>query len=352
MKKAKYTLTALVLTIIMVFNISVFASDKLLKVHFIDVGQADSILIQAPNGKNMLIDAGETKDNAVLSYLNNLGIKRLDTVIATHPHNDHISEIDDVIKKFEIGTFYMPNVSHTTQAFENMAKALKIKGIKANEAKKGITISLDSDLSCDIIAPNSNKYESLNNWSTVIHLTYGDTSFLFTGDAEELSEKEILESGVNIKSNVLKIGHHGSSTSTSANFLKAVNPTYAVISYEKVNDYGHPHKETVEKLKNITTYNTAKDGNIIITSDSKKLSIETSNSNLANKDITSRASTEKNTIQPTTQNAIKELTVYITKTGAKYHNSGCQYLKRSKIAISLKDAKLSYTPCSKCNPPK
>lgn len=301
MKKIKYVLTVLILMILTVLNVSIFSPDELLKVHFIDVGQADSILIQAPNGKNMLIDAGETKDNAVLSYLNSLGIEKLDTVIATHPHNDHISEIDDVIKNFEIGTFYMPNISHTTKAFENVVKALKAKGIKVTEAKKGTTITLDSNLSCNIVAPISNKYESLNNWSAVIHLTYGDTSFLFTGDAEELSEKEILESKVNIKADVLKIGHHGSSTSTSINFLEAVNPTYAVVSYEQGNDYGHPHKETIKKLKNITTYNTAKDGNIIITSDSKNLSIETSNNNLANKNINSTVSTEKNTVKLTTK---------------------------------------------------
>jgi len=132
-----------------------------LKVHFIDVGQADSILVQAPNGRNMLIDAGETKDNAVMNYLNELGITRLDAVVATHPHADHISEMPEVINNFEIGNFYMPKVSHTTQGFADMVNALSNKGIKVTEATSGNWIGLDENLGCDIVAPNSNDYEDL-----------------------------------------------------------------------------------------------------------------------------------------------------------------------------------------------
>lgn len=348
------------LTFILSFAVNfsnVFAANNL-KVHFIDVGQADSILVQAPNGKNMLIDAGETKDNAVMNYLKGLGISKLDAVVATHPHSDHISEMDDVINNFDIGNFYMPKVSHTTQTFSDMANALKRKGIKATEAVAGNWIGLDENLGCDIVAPNSDNYEDLNNWSAVIHLTYGNTSFLFTGDAEELSEKEILNNGLNIKSDVLKLGHHGSSTSTSSDFLKAVNPKYAVISYGADNDYGHPHSETLEKLNGITTYKTATDGNIVFTSDGKTITVET---NVPTPEI--KQPTEVKTDNTSTQvklntntvdtNNNKSVTVYITKTGSKYHSSGCQYLRRSKIPTTLGEALSDgYTACSKCSPPR
>jgi len=276
MKKGKKYISFL-LAFILSFAINftnVLATGNL-KVHFIDVGQADSILVQTPNGRNMLIDAGETKDNAVINYLNGLGITRLDAVVATHPHENHISEMPEVINSFEIGNFYMPKVSHTTQGFADMINALSNRGIKVTEATAGNWIGLDENLGCDIVAPNSNNYKDLNNWSAVVHLTYGKTSFLFTGDAEELSEQEILNSGINIKSDVLKVGHHGSSTSTSLDFLKAVNPKYAVISYGADNDYGHPNNETLEELKDITTYKTATDGNIVFTSDGNGITVET-----------------------------------------------------------------------------
>lgn len=191
-------------------------------------------------------------------------------------------------------------------------------------------------------------------------MTYGNTSFLFTGDAEELSEQEILNSGVNIKSDVLKVGHHGSSSSTTPEFLQAVSPKYAVISYETNNDYGHPHSETLEKLNGITTYKTAVDGNIVFTSDGTTISVETNVPVLEKqpqqsevKSNTETSTKVENIAPPTTNNDDKSVTVYITNTGAKYHSSGCRYLRKSKIATTLGEAISSgYTPCSKCSPPR
>jgi len=207
MKKGKkYISFFLIFVLSFAINFTNVLATGNLKVHFIDVGQVDSILVQAPNGRNMLIDAGETKDNAVMNYLNGLGITRLDAVVATHPYADHISEMPEVINNFEIGNFYMPKVSHTTQGFADMVNALSNKGIKVKEATVGNWIGLDENLDCDIVAPNSNDYEDLNNWSAVVHLTYGKTSFLFTGDTEKSSGQEILNGGINIKSDVLKVG--------------------------------------------------------------------------------------------------------------------------------------------------
>lgn len=223
----------------------------------------------------------------MVKYLQGLGITTLDAVVATHPHTDHISEMTDIINSFKIGSLYMPKISHTTQTFTDMANALKNKGIKATETMAGGWIGLDENLGCDIVAPNSADYENLNNWSTIIRLTYGNNSFLFTGDAEELSEQEVINSGVNIDSDVLKVGHHGSSTSTGSDFLKAVSHKYAVISYGVDNDYGHPNSDTLQKLANVSTYKTAIDGNIVFTSDSKNISVQTNVPTLEKKEVRS-----------------------------------------------------------------
>lgn len=244
-----------------------------LRIHFVDVGQADAIIIQTPDNKNMLIDAGETKDNEVIDYINMLGIDEFEIVVATHPHSDHISEMKKVINDYEINRFYMPSVVHTSKTYEKMIDALYDKNINVNEAKQGISDILGEDVKIDFLAPNKDYGDDLNNWSAVVMLTYGDNKFLFTGDAEEESEKEILSNYSDISADVLKIGHHGSSTSTSNNFLYAVNPKIAVISCGENNSYGHPHKETIQKLieNNIKTYITKDVGTIIIESDGKDL---------------------------------------------------------------------------------
>lgn len=245
--------------------------DKLV-IHYIDVGQADSILIQV-NSKNLLIDAGNNDDkDKIISYLQKQGVKKLDYVIATHPHEDHIGSMSAVIKKFPIGDFYAPKVTNTTKTFENMITALNGKKVKI--AKAGVELNLGENVKCEMLAPNSDKYEDLNNYSAVIKITYGDNKFLFMGDAEKLSENEILSKNFDISSDVIKIGHHGSSSSSSKVFLDKVSPKIAVISCGRNNDYGHPHKETLSELKSrkITTYRTDIDGNIILISDGKKIS--------------------------------------------------------------------------------
>jgi beta-lactamase superfamily II metal-dependent hydrolase len=246
-----------------------------LKVHFLDVGQADCILIQTPSGKNMLIDAGNNADaGTITSYLDSQGVKKIDVLVGTHPHEDHIGSLDMVIKDYEIGKIYMPKVITTTKTFEDVLLAAKSKGLTINVAKAGVSIDLGSDVKAEILAPNGSSYEDLNNYSAVIKLTFGNTKFLFTGDASAQSEQEMLNKGYDLKSDVLKVGHHGSSSATTSEFLKAVNPKYAVISCGKNNDYGHPHKETMEKLKSmeITVYRTDECGTIVATSDGKNIS--------------------------------------------------------------------------------
>lgn len=312
----------------------------LLKVHFIDVGQADCILIQAPTGQNMLIDAGHNADaDTIVSYLNAQGVKKVDILVGTHPHEDHIGSLDTVINTFDIGKIYMPRVTHTTKTFEDVLLAVKNKGLKISTAKGGTSIDFSPDTKVEIVAPNSSQYESLNNYSAVIKLTYGKTSFLFTGDAEDISENEMLTANYDLKADVLKVGHHGSSSSSTRPFLKAVSPKYAVISVGKDNDYGHPHKETINRLfeSGISVFRTDESGTIIFTTDGDKIEIE--------REVSPQARNNQLTKE--------DIIVYITKSGKKYHVDGCDSLCNSKIPIKLSEAKKKgYGPCKGCNPPQ
>jgi len=275
MRKNKNILCLLLAFLCTLFLVSCGNNSKVvdkenLKIHYIDVGQGDSELIQV-DGKNILIDAG-TSDKKALNYLKSIGITSIDYVIATHPHEDHIGSIDDVINNFNIGTFYAPKIAATTKTYENMVKALKSKNLKINVPKVGEELSIGK-ASLTFLAPNNSKYEDMNNYSVVIKLKYGNNSFIFMGDAEDVSEKEILGKQLDIRADVLKVGHHGSHSSTTQAFLDQVNPKYAVISCEKGNDYGHPHKETIDKLngKNINVFRTDLQGTIIATSDGEEI---------------------------------------------------------------------------------
>lgn len=238
-------------------------------VHYIDVGQADSILIQV-NGKNMLIDAGNREDgDMVVTYLKKQGVKKLDYVLATHPHEDHIGGMSAVIKNFTISDFYAPKKTQNTKTFEDMITTLKGKQIKI--AKAGVELDLGENAKLQMLAPNADNYSDLNNYSAVVKLTFGNNKFLFMGDAEKLSEKEILDNNFDVSCDVLKVGHHGSSSSSSKEFLDKTSPKSVVISVGKNNDYGHPHKETLTEFKkrNYTIYRTDIDGTVVLTSDGK-----------------------------------------------------------------------------------
>ena len=242
-------------------------------VSFIDVGQADSILIRT-NGHNMLIDAGNNSDGEKLvSYFNNFGITNFDYVIGTHAHEDHIGGMDDIIENFDIDTFYMPDVTTTTKTFEDVLDAIISKNMSINIPKIDDEFYLDSAKIKIIYA--GDKTNDLNDSSIVLKLTYGNNSFLFTGDATSNVEKVILSK--DIKADVLKVGHHGSQYSSTNEFLNVVNPKYGVISAGKNNNYGHPTKENLDKLinNNIKIYRTDQDGTIIFTSDGSDISVKT-----------------------------------------------------------------------------
>lgn len=251
------------------------SNDGELVVDYIDVGQGDSELIQI-SGKTLLIDAGtEESETSLIKYLKDKNIKKIDYVIATHPHEDHIGGMDKVISTFEIGEFYSPKVSANTMTYENMIDSLNKRNLKVNVLKDG-TSGIDlGEAKVNVFAPKEESYEDLNNYSPFIKVTYGEKSFLFTGDAEELREKEELNRNSDIAADVLKVGHHGSTSSTSQKFLNKVNPSTAVISVGKNNKYKHPADKTLKKLqkKNIQIFRTDKDGSIEIKTDGSKIDI-------------------------------------------------------------------------------
>lgn len=243
-----------------------------LKVHFIDVGQADSILIEQ-SGHFMLIDAGNNDDGElVVNYLKQKGVSKLDYVIGTHAHEDHIGGIDDVINNFDEEKIFFPKTSNATKTFEDFVKAVKNKNKKLYAPKSGEEFEF-ANSTFKVLAPNSEKYDDANDYSIVIKLTYKNKSFMFMGDAETLSENEIMQKGYDVESDLLKLGHHGSSSSSSDKFLKAVNPKYAVICVGKDNSYNHPRKAVMDRLKkyNISVYRTDEQGTIIATCDGENI---------------------------------------------------------------------------------
>ncbi len=243
-----------------------------LKVHYINVGQGDSILVQQGD-KNMLIDAGtNASTSSLISYLRSQDIKKIDYLVLTHPHEDHIGGADAVIKTFDIGSIYMPKVTANTATFRDVAKAMNAKGLKATVPVPGTNFNL-GQAACDILGPVKTVSGDLNTYSIVIKVSFGNNKFLFTGDAQSSNERDMINKGFDLSADVLKVGHHGSHTSTSQNFLDKVNPKYAVISCGVNNDYGHPHKETMDRLKrmNITVYRTDKSGTIVAESDGKNI---------------------------------------------------------------------------------
>lgn len=243
-----------------------------LKIHYIDVGQGDSILIQCGN-ENMVIDAGSNnKGELVKEYLKSQGVEELEYVIATHPHEDHVGGLDIVIDNYNIDKVIMPKITTTTRTYKDVINSIRNKNLKITVPKVGTSFSL-GEASFVILAPSSSEYEDANNYSVCIKLTYGNNSFLFTGDAEEISEEEMISSGINLRADVLKLGHHGSRYSTTEEFLAAVNPRYTVISVGKNNDYGHPHSEVMNRLDNldIPVYRTDKNQTVIATSDGDKI---------------------------------------------------------------------------------
>jgi len=256
------------------------AEGAVVRVHILDVGQADCILVQGPE-KTLVIDGGEEENGAgIVQYLRDQGVERIDYYLNTHPHADHMGGITWVMRAIPTEEFFHHPVPEqytpTTRGYQKLMQYLVDNKVKTTVLGPGDTLDLGGGAVITYLAPLE-EYDDMNNNSLVGRLTFGNRAFLFTGDAEKKSESAILKSGVELSADVYSVPHHGSSTSTSQAFLDAVSPEIATISVGKYNDYGHPHRETLEKLAaaNVTCLRTDLLGNIVITTDGDSLDITT-----------------------------------------------------------------------------
>ncbi|MBP1999270.1 beta-lactamase superfamily II metal-dependent hydrolase [Paenibacillus shirakamiensis] len=248
-----------------------------LRIVYLNVGQGASQLLISPSGKTMLIDAGNNdQEQVVLDDLKRYGIKRLDIVVGTHPDADHIGGLDKVIDQLDIGKVYMPRISSTTKTFESVLRSIQKKGLKVATAKSGVILDWDPQVEVKMLAPLQT-YEDNNNMSAVMRVAYGKTSFLFTGDAESVSEKDMIASRQELHADVLLVGHHGSKSSTTPAFLKQVAPKYAIIQSGVDNKYGHPTPTILGRLKKagIIVYRNDTQGIIDLSSNGTNIQITT-----------------------------------------------------------------------------
>lgn len=329
--------------------------DAKLIVHFIDVGQGDSILLES-EGAFVLIDAGgKEAGETVTDFIASRGADSLSYVVATHPHADHIGGMAQVLNTVEAENFITVETDQTTKTWLSVLEAVEKNDVNYIDAAPGDTYSF-GEASFTVMAPLGSGYSGYNNYSVVTKVMCGDISFLLTGDAEKESEQEMLRywDDEQLSADVLKCGHHGSSTSTSDAFLSAVSPAFAVISCGENNDYGHPHTETVQKLlrQNITYYRTDEMGTVSVYTDGEGLRF------YAEKGAVSDETYIHQESAASSSSALSSAaSSYIGNKNSKvFHLPSCGGVKtmseKNKVMFSSRDEALSagYTPCSSCNP--
>lgn len=351
-----------------------------MQVHFIDVGQGDSTLITCGN-HSMLIDAGDdSKGTTIQNYLQKQKVEKLDYLVLTHPDADHIGGAPVIITKLDIDKVFMSNYEKDNKTYQKLIQALDNKRLKYSTPKVGTQYSLGT-ATVTILAPND-EYDNPNDSSIALLIQNGDNAFLFTGDAGEDAENDILNNKIDISADVYKVGHHGSRYSTSKDFFKAVNPTYAVISCGENNSYGHPHAETLNTLRanGVKVYRTDEEGTIIATSDGKNITFNvpasetwkagepTGTGEAASSSETESASTtekaqtkneESSTIveeppKEVSEAATSELTYVLNTKTKKFHKPTCNSLPTAnrKDSSESRDSIIAqgYEPCKRCNP--
>ncbi|NLO20760.1 MAG: MBL fold metallo-hydrolase [Syntrophomonadaceae bacterium] len=324
-----------------------------LEVHFIDVGQGDSILIK--NGEQaMLIDTGSKNSSIKLKkYLDEQGIKKLEYLVGTNPLIDHIGGMSDIIDNYDLSWMILPRIEGLNQTYKDLQMRLLAKHIKPIFAEPGKSYPM-GDASFSLLTPSRSSYDHLADYSVVIKLEYGESSFLFCSDAGQISEQEMLDLEFDLAANVLKVGRHGSCSSSCETFLEAVNPDYAVISVGQDNPYLHPHMETMLKLhdNNIPVYRTDEQGTIVAVSDGKNITFKVEPGSYTWPEI---KVTEDPSQAVGDGEVIKEedlqKPVMVNESSNKYHERGCSFLDDKCVEITLEQAReAGYEPCLLCKP--
>lgn len=327
-----------------------------LSVTFIDVGQGDSEFIELPDGKTMLIDAGESSSSStILAELKSSDIDQIDYFIISHPHADHIGGAEAVLNAYQVGEIWIPDAPSTTKTYESFLDTVDEQGLVLDEAQAGkVIIDESAGYSVELLAPSEGvDSDDMNDYSSIVKISYGDTSFLFTGDA---SASQIINANPG-HVDVLKAAHHGSETGTNSAVMRETTADYVILSYAEGNSYGHPDRGVLDAVSaaGATAYSTAANGNIIATSDGTTVTVSVEK----NGEITAGVSKAEKAQQKTeTGNDAESQSdtqddeiVLITPTGSKYHRSGCRSLSRSKTLTKITRAEAEargYDPCKIC----
>lgn len=366
MKRKLILITALILSIILVFSGcqllsgkgTTFTAKDSLAVHFLDVGQGDAILL-VDRDETMLIDGGNPENgDQIVAYLKDLGITQLDYVVATHNHNDHAGGLTDVVAQLAVANLYVTN-STATEASKNLIAEAKSKNIPISTPSPGTPLTFGGS-TINFLGP-LNVHEDVNDDSIVMKVTHGADRFLLTGDMEAAAEKELLAQNLDLAADVLKVGHHGSYSSTGYLFLRTVNPRYAVISCGVNNDYGHPHEETLSRLNDAgaTIFRTDLLGTIIATSEGDQLTFNKNGliPTQPYQEVDNGLASTTNPVSETPANtATSETATYIGNKNSKvYHLPSCSGLPKESNRIYLNSLEEVHaqglTPCGICKPP-
>lgn len=315
-------------------------------VHYLDVGQGDCSLVIC-DGHAMLIDGGEASESSkVYAYLKAHNISHLDYIVATHAHSDHIGGLSGALNYASVDIAFCPVTSYDSKTFESFVKYLEKQGVSITVPAVGDSFMLGCS-TVQILGPQEN-YEDPNDTSIVLKVTYGDTSFLFTGDAERTAEADILDSGFDVSATVLKVGHHGSDTSTSYPFLREVMPQYAVIQVGKDNSYGHPTEDTMSRLRDaeVQVFRNDLQGTIICISDGSNVHFTAER----NESIQTNP-----TVDDAPANYDEENSEYIgNRNSKKFHLSSCANLpaEKNRVFFDTRQAAVDagFSPCGNCKP--